>query len=619
MCGIVGVISNTLPIDKDLLIRMRDTLIHRGPDDEGIWISPNRNVGLAHRRLSIIDLSQAARQPMSDEERKIWVVFNGEIYNFQEIRIELEKKGYKFRTNSDTEVIIYSYKEWGTNCLQKFNGMFAFGIWDDYQKLLILARDRIGKKPLYLSKYREKFIFASEIKAILEDKNFDRKINLSALNFYFSYGYIPAQMSIFKNIQKLPPAHYALLSLEGNLQVTKYWDIPQEENLRRKTTEDDLLLELEELLTDAVKKRMLSDVPLGAFLSGGIDSSLVVAIMSKISGNKVKTFSIGFENDSISELPYARIVSKYFATQHREFTVKPDSIGILDTIAPQFDEPFADSSLIPTYYVAKMTRQEVTVALSGDGGDELFGGYDNYLLTLRDERIIKFIPYFLRSIISGTAYLLPDNIKGERFLKRLRYDFKGNFTDRHLIFRDFQRKKLFNAHVKHELGGTLSAPEVFMAKSILSKSLAGLSLSDFHLYLPDDILLKVDRMSMLNSLEVRAPFLDYRIAEFSFLKVPDDFKIKNKTRKYLLKKLAKKILPEKLKLDRKRGFSLPIKNWFNGDWAKAFRTLLEDSKDEFINKRYLSDLLKLNRLNLGDHAKQMFSAMMYLIWRERFL
>jgi len=618
MCGIVGIITYKEPIDEKLLIDMRDTLIHRGPDDEGIWISSDKKVYLGHRRLSIIDLSIAGHQPMSDEEKKIWIVYNGEIYNFQEIRQELEKRGYMFKSNTDTEVIIYSYKEWDIDCLQKFNGMFAFGIWDENKKLLFLARDRVGKKPLYIAKYKDKFVFASEIKAILKDKDFSREIDINALNFYFAYGYIPGEMCIFKNIKKLPPAHYGIIDINGELKIKRYWNIPNPV-INEKISEKELLLELEDLLTDSVKKRIVSDVPLGVFLSGGIDSSLITAVMSKILDSPVKTFSIGFKEEHFNELPYARIVAKYFNTEHYEFTVEPDSVGILDILSKQFDEPFGDSSMIPTFYVSKMTKQYVTVALSGDGGDELFGGYNNYPVVLRDNKIIKYIPYPLRKLMSNFSYLLPDGIRVEGFLKRLKCDFKENFADRHSIFRSFQRKKLLNREIISILGENLILPEQYRIGSVLGRTLRDLTISDFHIYLPDDILVKVDRASMLNSLEVRAPFLDYRIIEFSYSKVPDNFKLNGNTKKYLLKKLAKKILPQDLKLERKRGFSIPINEWFHKGWRNIYENLIYDISDEFINKNYAVRLLKLNDAKLGNHSARMFLIMMYLLWRKNYL
>ncbi|MFN3739294.1 MAG: asparagine synthase (glutamine-hydrolyzing) [Thermodesulfovibrionales bacterium] len=619
MCGILGIIDYN-GIDEALLKEMRDTMSHRGPDTSGLWINPNKTVGLAHRRLSILDLSEAGGQPMSDDERRVWITYNGEIYNFKEIRKELEKKGYTFKSNTDTEVIINAYKEWAIDCLQRFNGMFAFGIYDDKEKILFLARDRVGKKPLYYSQHNGRFVFASEIKAILKDKSLPREIDLRALNFYLTFGYIPGELCIFKWIKKLPPSHamiYYLNTCQKN--IWSYWDAPQP-MIERVSSEDELLEELEMLLKDAVRLRMISDVPLGAFLSGGVDSSLVVAMMNSVSNTPVKTFSIGFEEDKYNELPYARIVANYFNTIHHEIIVKPDAFSILPELVRQFDEPFADSSMIPTYYVSKATREYVTVALSGDGGDELFGGYSSYLGTLGNYYLAKFIPSFLRKEIAKIAELAPEKVKGKRQLLRLRYNPYDAFIDRisHRYFKERYRKSLLSGDIIASLDNSFLEPENFMRRYLSHGGydfINHLTYTDFKTYLPDDILVKVDRASMLVSLEVRAPFLDYRIVEFSFKNILGNLKIKGLTTKYLLKKLAQRILPKELKINRKWGFAIPISEWFRGPLFAHIKEILMEDKDRLFQKNSIQRLLE-EHLSGVEHGGRLFVLLVFALWKE---
>lgn len=623
MCGIVGIISYKEPVDERLLISMRDTLVHRGPDDKGIWISPDRKVGLGHRRLSIIDLSPAGHQPMSDEEGKIWIVHNGEIYNFQEIRQELEEGGYRFKSNTDTEVIIYAYKEWGIGCLQKFNGMFAFGIWDEKEKRLFLARDRVGKKPLYIVRYENKVAFASEIKAILRDRDFDRKVDLDALNCYFAYGYILDEMCIFENIQKLPPAHYAILDVRGGLKIRRYWDSSIFQFSDKKFSEEALLEELEELLTDSVRKRMISDVPLGVFLSGGLDSSLVVAFMSKVSDRPVKTFSIGFEEAKYNELPHARIIAKYFGTEHHELIVKPNAFTILPELLKQFDEPFADPSMIPTYYVSKATKDYVTVALSGDGGDELFGGYSTYADTIMNYYIAKFVPSIFRIGISSMTGIIPEKIKGKRELVRFQYDPYDAFIDRstHRYFKKKYRVNIFNSEIVRELGDNFYEPEISRKALLLEREgdfINQVTHADFMTYLPDDILVKVDRASMKVSLEVRAPFLDYRMAEFSFKKIPGNLKVKGLTKKYLLKRLARKILPQEFNLNRKWGFAIPVSEWFKGSLNEVTRRILLEYNSDYFNKDYIKKILTEHQNGI-EHGRRLYALLVFQLWFREYI
>lgn len=620
MCGIVGIVDYRKQIDKTLLTIMTNSLRHRGPDGSDIWINKVKNVGLGHCRLSIIDLSKAGSQPMVDNSKKIHITYNGEIYNFKEIKKELLKKGYKFKSETDTEVIINSYKEWGADCLNRFNGMFSFGIYDDENKKLFIARDRAGKKPFYYAQYNGKFVFSSELKAILCDPEFPLEIDYRALNFYLTFGYISFDFTIFKFAKKLPPAHMMVYDIKNNkIDITRYWDVPDSDG--KKYKEEYLLEELEYLLEDAVRLRLISDVPLGAFLSGGIDSSLVVAMMAKTSNKEVKTFSIGFKDKKYNELSYARIVADYFGTKHTEFIVEPDQFNIIDELANHLDEPFADSSMIPTYYVSKMTREYVKVALSGDGGDELFGGYSSYIATLGNFYINKFIPLSLRKIISRYSENLPDKIVGKRQLLRLKYNFNEAFIDRisHGYFKDIYRKKLLNEKTLNILSDRYNEPEEFISNILNSSNrdlINTLGYTDFINYLPEDILTKVDRMSMKVSLEVRCPFLDYRIIEFAFKKLNGNLKIRGKTRKYILKKLARRILPSALNLNRKWGFAIPISNWFKNDLNSYVHQILLSEGSNFFKKSYVNSLLDEYMTGI-EHSARIFTLLIFFLWQEK--
>lgn len=616
MCGIAGIIDFK-GINKNQLLEMRDSMVHRGPDDAGVWINKGNTVGLAHRRLSIIDLSSAGKQPMSGMDETVWITYNGEIYNFPELRKELQSRGYVFKSNTDTEVILYAYKEWGTECLNKLNGMFAFGLYDEKKNLLFLARDRVGKKPIYYFYDRERFIFSSELKALLRDRTISKDINLRALNHYLTFGYIGGQLCIFKSVRKLPPAHALTYDINSKkLSIWQYWKAARVEDYS--DNEEELLEELEALIEDAVKRRMISDVPLGAFLSGGVDSSLVVAMMCRVSNDHVKTFSIGFEEGKYNELPYARIVADHFNTEHSELIVKADAFSVLPELVKQFDEPFADSSMIPTYYVSKATREFVTVALSGDGGDELFGGYTHYLGTLGNYYMYKFIPSVVRKGISSLAELFPERLKGKRQFMRLRYDPYGAYIDRisHRYFKERYRKQLFSPEVLEELRESFWEPEISRKEYfeyINGDLVSRLTYTDFKTYLPDDILVKVDRTSMLVSLEVRAPLLDYRIAEFSFQKIPGNLKVKRIVLKYMLKKLARRLLPDELKIDRKWGFSIPVSEWFRGKLKTSIKETLINNDTHLFNKRFIERLLYEHNKGI-DHGGRLFALFVFLLW-----
>ncbi|MBN1254709.1 MAG: asparagine synthase (glutamine-hydrolyzing) [Deltaproteobacteria bacterium] len=612
---------NKRGVDEELLRLARDTMSHRGPDDAGLWMSPDKTIGLAHRRLSILDLSEAGRQPMSDDEGKIWITYNGEVYNFQQIREELTKKGFRFTSQTDTEVIIYAYKQWGTDCLRRFNGMFAFGLYDSDKKILFLVRDRAGKKPLYYTQYGSRFAFASELKALTQNNMLSREIDLHALNLYLTFGYISGELCIFKEIRKLPPAHAMIYDLNtGRRKIWSYWEpLSKTENT---LAAHEMLEELEALLEDAVRLRMISDVPLGAFLSGGVDSSLVVAMMSRISDSPVKTFSIGFEESKYNELSYARVVADHFNTDHHEIIIKPDAFSILPELVRQFDEPFADSSMIPTYYVSKATREYVTVALSGDGGDELFGGYSQYLGSLGNYYTTMLIPSLIRKGVAKVAGYLPEKFIAKRQLLRLKFDPYSAFIDRcsHLYFKERYRSDLLNWDEMTALKDEFAEPERARLGYLLQGErdfINRLTYADFKTYLPDDVLTKVDRTSMLVSLEVRAPLLDYRIVNFSFSNIPGSFKVKRARTKYLLKKLAREILPKELDINRKWGFAIPISGWFRGPLYKETREFLLEHTSCFFDRRYIEKLLAEHRKGI-EHSGRLYTLLVFTMWAKEY-
>jgi asparagine synthase (glutamine-hydrolysing) len=621
MCGICGILNHKThaPVDIDLLRRMRDAMIHRGPDDSGLHVDNKIGLGLGFRRLSIIDLTSAGHQPMSNAAERVWLVFNGEIYNFKEIRKELEQKGYTFRSRTDSEVIIHSYDEWGTDCIHKFNGMFAFAIYDGINKKLFLARDRAGQKPLYYARYKGRFSFSSELKALLQDPDLSREIDIHALNYYLTFGYIGGSRCIFKHVKKLPPAHAMIIDMTtGKEKIWHYWDPPPptSENI----PEMDILEELRSLLKDAIRLRMVSDVPLGAFLSGGLDSSLIVALMSKLSDSPVKAFSVGFDEGKYNELPYARIIAKRFPIEHHEIIVKPDAFSILEKLVCHFDEPFADSSMVPTYYLSKFTKEYVTVALSGDGGDELFGGYSQYLGTMGNYYASKIIPYFIRKQIADIADSFPETLVGKRQLLRLKYDPFGAFIDRvsHLYFKSHMRKLLLNNDLLSTLNNAFLEPEE-SHNAYLTRSkrdfINTMTYTDFKTYLPDDILVKVDRVSMLNSLEVRSPFLDYRISDFSFKYIRGNQKVKRTVRKYMLKKLAMGVLPQELDINRKWGFAIPVSEWFRGSLSSVLQDRVLPNKNGLFNKNYIEKLLKEHKLGV-NHRGRLFTLLAFSIWHD---
>ncbi len=572
MCGIVAV----LKFDKDdevnpaTLKAMTDVLRHRGPDDDGFYTSSN--VGLGFRRLSIIDLA-GGQQPMSNEDGSLWIVFNGEIYNFLPLREELIKRGHKFTTRSDTESILHAYEEWGEECLQRFNGMFAFTIWDKRNRNLFAARDRLGVKPLDYYIDDKVMVICSELKSLLQCPGLDLSVDYNAIDQFFTYGVIPAPRTIYRKARKLPPAHY-LIWQNGNLRVHRYWQIhPPEPSA---FSEDDCLDRLDELLSDSVKIRLISDVPLGAFLSGGIDSSMIVALMSKASRRPVKTFSVGFEKEKFDERKYARIVAQRCETEHKEYMARYNIAEDAPKIMANFDEPFFDSSAIPTYYVSKIARQHVTVCLSGDAGDELFAGYDHYPRALRNEKIAERMPKSLREALRSISRALPFGLKGRNTLHT--YSLQGpELYVQGTVGQSFDlvKERLYSDSLKDAIDFSVryAALRELFRRYERCDPLSRMLFADLQTYLPNDILTKVDSTSMLNSLEAREPYLDYRLVEF-VATLPSELKYRNGVRKYLLKRLAERYLPDEIIHRPKKGFSVPLHLWLTRDLRETALGLL---------------------------------------------
>jgi len=626
MCGIVGKYNYQTgePVSPELIQAMCDRIVYRGPDDAGVHVEGS--VGLGHRRLSILDLSELGHQPMATSDQKIWITYNGEVYNFQGLRKDLEKKGYTFKSNCDTEVILYLYREYGTECLQQLRGMFAFAIWDREKSQLFLARDRIGKKPLFYYQDGKTFIFASEIKSILADPEVGRKIRADALYDYFKYLYVPDPKTIYHNIFKLEPAHFLICGRAG-LKKRAYWDL----SFGRKTpgNGEEIAGRLLEILGESVKMRMISDVPLGAFLSGGVDSSGVVALMARNQEGPVTTCSIGFDSRDHDEIRYARTIARQFATDHHEFTVKQKAEEILEDLAYYFDEPFADSSAVPTYYVSKLARQRVTVALSGDGGDENFAGYEKYFIDDIENRIRRKIPGFIRRpLFPHLSRLLsrgdhPLWRKGTTLLNTLGHEADYGFYLTNTEFGDLLWESMIQEDLKKQINGydPFSVTKYHYHKADTDDHLSRILYTDLKTYLPGDILVKVDRMSMAHSLEVRAPILDHQVIEFA-ASIPPGFKYYRGEKKYILKLAFQKILPKEVMYRKKMGFSVPLAEWFRGEIKEAADHYLF-SKDAGINnffkKEEIKRLWNLHQSHVRNYATILWAFLMFELWYRKFM
>ncbi len=630
MCGIYGYLSLKRSIDPTILRSMGDSLKHRGPDDEGEMISEDGDlcVGLGHQRLSIIDLSAAGRQPMSNEDGSICLTYNGEIYNFRALREELERKGHRFKSNSDTEVVLRLYEESGIRCLEKLNGMFAFALWDRHKKTLFFARDRIGKKPLHYALFSQGVVFASEIKALLRHPGVSREIDLKSLNRYLTYEYVPAPDTIFKSIKKLEPGHY-LVYRQGAAELVQYWDIPLTDNPMGYQTEDEYVEDLRERLDKAVKSRLVADVPVGLFLSGGLDSALIAALATRANSN-LECFSIGFDEPSFDESRYAREVARTLNAQHQLMIFSTREM--VDTVAKLpdlLDEPLADASILPTYLLSKFASGRVKVALSGDGGDELFAGYPTYqahkLVTYFDS-----LPAFLKSALRTIGFHLPvshNNISTEfkikQFLKGAGVSSEIRFFIWMGAFTDAEKRGLLSDEVRSELRSHNTYEDIFnyINKSKLTKDMERILYLSMKLYLQDDLLVKVDRTSMANSLEVRCPLLDYEFIEF-VCSLPMFYKLKGLKTKYLLKKAATGFLPPSIIQRPKKGFGIPVSRWLCGDLKDLMMSHLNQETIErqgLFNWTYVKDLMDAHLKRRADHRKLLWPLIVFQIWYERFV
>jgi len=624
MCGIAGIASlNENRVEPEIIKRMTDLLTHRGPDDEGLYLSRRENpnskltVGLGHRRLSIIDL-EGGHQPMANEEKSVWIVYNGEIYNFPELKESLIKKGHRFTTKSDTEVIIHLYEEYGVDCLKSLRGMFAFCIWDTKKEILFLARDRAGQKPLSFFCKDGLFIFASEIKSILEHSAVKRGVDLGSLDSYLTYGYTPSPDTMFEGIKKLPPAHYLIYN-GRDLEIKRYWSLSykDEESLNFTECEERLY----DLLSEATKMRLISDVPLGAFLSGGVDSSCIVALMSRLSPGKVKTFSIGFKEEDFDELKYARFISKRFNTDHKELIVRPKALEVLPKLAWHYDQPSGDSSSIPTYYVSKMTREFVTVALNGDGGDESFAGYQRY----RGIRLAHLLRNLPKVFLKAGYGLSQFSEYGKRFFSGLinNPDLEGTYISWLNYFNSDGKRRLYSDSTKNLLKSRRSDDYI---RDIIKESNAidpveTIMNTDVRSYLPEDLLVKVDIATMANSLEGRSPFLDHKVMEFA-ASLPLEYKLNGFNSKYLLKRAFQKEIPPSFLNRKKRGFGVPVGKWFRGELRDFVRDMLLDKrslKKELFSKDYLEELLNRHQSRREDHTNRIWALLSFEMWHRIFI
>jgi asparagine synthase (glutamine-hydrolysing) len=625
MCGIAGKVAldGRAVVDPSLLRQMTDAIRHRGPDDGGVWT--DGTVGLGTRRLAIIDLSDRGHQPMANEDGSIRITFNGEIYNFQSLRRELESNGHVFQSGTDTETIIHLYEQDGLACLDRLRGMFAFALWDLPRKRLVLARDRLGKKPLFYYHDERQFVFGSAPKAILQDRAVPAVPDPEAIHHYLTYGYVPSPFAAFRGFRKLPPAHYLVLE-NGTVTLHRYWSLHYEAP-KRHETEEALGEELMALLQEAVSLRMISDVPLGALLSGGIDSSTVVALMRRLTSGPVRTFSIGSDHQEYNELPFARSVAERFETEHHELVVRPDAASLLPQLAWHYDEPFADSSALPSFVVSGLARRFVTVALNGDGGDESFLGYQRYLATVIAGRL-DAMPGMLRAVAQRGAALFPgigpslSGTRVRRLAKVLQLEPRRRYLQ-WLTADDGWKEHLYSSEFADAMRGHDSFDLLagVYAQSDAPTFLEQTAHADVQLYLPDDLLVKMDVASMASSLEVRSPFLDHRVVEFA-ARLPPRLKLRGLVHKYLLKRIMKGILPAGVLRRKKRGFGVPIDHWFRHELREIAYDVLLDSRARSRGyfraeavRQYLDD--HVNRR--ADHHFRLWMLLMLELWHRTFI
>jgi asparagine synthase (glutamine-hydrolysing) len=615
MCGIAGIASLTeRPVGLEELQDMCGVLVHRGPNAGGMYLGPR--VGLGMRRLSIIDL-HTGDQPIGNEDATIWVVLNGEIYNFRDLRQDLKRRGHILSTTGDTETIVHLYEDYGVNCVDHLRGMFAFALWDARRQRLLLARDRIGIKPLYYAVAGGRLIFASELKAILQIPDVERALNWRAVDHLFAFLTTPGSESIVEGVGKLEPGHVLTASIDRGVRTERYWDLAFEPERGR--SEEYFVQRLRALLEESVRLHLASDVPLGAFLSGGIDSSAVVATMAGLTSAPVKTFSIGFSDADYDERPYARAVANQVGSDHHELILEPNVFDIIDDLTWFLDEPFGDCSAIPTYMVSKLAAEHVTVVLSGDGGDELFGGYDKYVVESRERRY--HIPPIVRSLLAAAARSMPEEMRGRNFLHHFSLPPAERYIDALTIFRREARERLFRGEVLGQMPALDRRSDVLRSRQGTNGDwLSVLQYQDFKAYLPLDILTKVDRMSMAHSLEARVPLLDHRLVEFAAT-IPAELKLSNGTTKRIFKRAMRGMLPDTI-LDRpKHGFAVPLARWFRGQLGSFVRDLLLSDtcrQRRIFNPTHLE--LLLAQLKRGrDVDLQLWTLISFEMWCRTFL
>jgi asparagine synthase (glutamine-hydrolysing) len=625
MCGIVGIVENTdSQVNQALVSRMCDAISHRGPDDDGFYFS--EGVGLGMRRLSIIDV-KGGQQPIHNQDRTAWIVFNGEIYNYLELRDKLEELGHTFYTNSDTEAVVHAYDQYGADCPKHLRGMFAFAIWDERTRELFLARDRVGKKPLLYSQVNGKLIFGSEFSALLLHPDIGRDIDVEAIHHYLSFMCVPAPSTAYRAIRKLEPGH-TLSWRKGEIRIEQYWqpDFSKKLDISEAEAGERAI----EILRDSVKVRLMSEVPLGAFLSGGIDSSAVVALMSQESSEPVKTFSIGFEEQDFSELHHARRVAEHVGADHHEFIVRPDALEVLPLLVEHYGEPYADSSAIPTYYVARETRKHVTVALNGDGGDEAFAGYERYAAMRLAEKYHR-IPAVLRDsfVQQAIGLIASSETKRSRVRDVKRFLDAASLpkVERYLrwvsVFDTAAKQDLYSANFLHETQSIRAADILtpWFARANGAGIVDASLLADLHTYLPNDLLVKVDIATMAVSLEARSPFLDHHLIEFA-ASLPEKFKLRGMTTKYLLKRMLKKLLPAENLDRRKMGFGVPIGHWFRGKLQPFLRETVLSEKAlnrGLFRPEAVRQLVDLHTRGERDNSHRLWTLLMLELWFERFI
>jgi asparagine synthase (glutamine-hydrolysing) len=623
MCGLTGIFvyDGSAEIPKELVHRMNETIVHRGPDDEGVFVGPG--IGLGFRRLSIIDLA-GGHQPISNEDGSIWVMLNGEIYNYPELRKELLDRGHTLATRSDTETIVHLYEEYGEDCFARLRGMFAIVLWDSRKRKLLMARDRVGKKPLFYSADRKRILFGSELKALLAAEKLSLDVDPRAISDYFSFGYIPAPKTIYRQVCKVLPGHYVVVSADGSLSEKSYWELSFRETEDCK--EEEWCERIRHQLCEATRVRLMSDVPLGAFLSGGVDSSSIVAMMAHLMNQPVVTCSIGFGMPKFDESKFARQVAKQFHTEHHEQVVQPDAVGVVDKLAWHFDEPFADSSAIPTYYVSGIARKFVTVALGGDGGDENIAGYRRYFFDAMENRLRAQVPAGIRSSIFGSLgrwypalAWAPRMFRAKATFQSLARNPLEGYFNSISIFRPDEKPKLFLDDFRNQLKGydSIDVLRQHYDRADTKDPLSRIQYVDIKTYLPDDILTKVDRASMAVSLEVRAPLLDHRLMEM-LARIPSSLKLRGREGKYIFKKAMEPTLPRDILYRNKQGFAVPLVHWFRHELKEMAHAAIFDVKDGILDPRYLEKIWKDHQGGTFDRSAYLWSVLMFRKWQQGF-